>query len=84
MMHGRGLRPLFMLGAVTLLLLVGLYLVELWIPALHEMLLPVYWIVLGIAAVLTWRWLRERSRRDRRGEERRQEIRRDPSSPGAD
>lgn len=84
MMYGRGLRQLFVGWGVSLLLLVGLFLVELWIPALHELLLPFYWIVLGIAAVLTWRWLRERSRSERRGDDRRRETRRHPSSPETD
>jgi hypothetical protein len=40
-------------------------------PALHDLLVPFYYIA-GFAAVfLTWRWLRARSKKDRRGKDRR-------------
>jgi len=82
MMYGRNLRQLFVVWGIALLCLVGLYRIELWIPALHHMLLPVYWLVFGTAVFFTWRWVRGRSRGDRRGGDRRTETRRNPSTGG--
>lgn len=84
MMYGRRLRHLFVVWGVALLFLLGLYRVELRIPALHEILLPAYWVVFGTAAFFTWRWVRGRSRGDRRGDDRRTETRRDPSTGAGD
>lgn len=84
MFYGRGLRQLFVVWGVSLLLLVGLYRFELSIPAFHDMVVPVYWVVVGIAAFMTLRWLRARSRRDRRGQDRRRTERRNDSSTGAE
>jgi hypothetical protein len=60
------------LGSIALI-----YWLEYSAPALHELLLPFYWIILALAFYLTWRWLRARSRKDRRGEDRRHTDRRD-------
>jgi hypothetical protein len=38
---------------------------------------PFYWIILAVAFFLTWRWLRSRSRKDRRGGDRRHADRRE-------
>lgn len=57
--------------------LVMIYWLETSAPALHDLLLPFYWIVLAVAVYLTWRWLRARSRKDRRGMDRRRSDRRD-------
>jgi len=52
-------------------------------PALHELVLPFYWIILAVAFYLTWRWLRARSKKDRRGADRRRSDRRDENeAPG--
>jgi uncharacterized membrane protein len=56
-----------------------IYWLELSAPALHELLIPFYWIILALAFYLTWRWLRARSRKDRRGQDRRRVDRRDES-----
>jgi hypothetical protein len=54
-------------------------------PALHELVLPFYWIILAVAFYLTWRWLRARSKKDRRGVDRRRADRRDENeSPGSE
>jgi hypothetical protein len=50
-------------------------------PALHELVLPFYWIILAVAFYLTWRWLRARSKKDRRGGDRRHTDRRDHDAP---
>lgn len=84
MMYGRRLRQLLVVWGIALLFLVGLYRLELRIPALHEILLPFYWVVFGTAAFFTWRWVRGRSRHDRRGHERRHETRRDEPPAGAE
>jgi len=60
------------LGAIALI-----YWLEYSAPALHELLLPFYWIILALAFYLTWRWLRARSRKDRRDQDRRHADRRD-------
>lgn len=84
MFYGRGLRQLFVVLGVPLLLLAGLYRIELSIPALHDIVVPVYWVVVGITAFMTLRWLRARSRGDRRDDDRRRTERRNDSSTGAE
>jgi len=64
---------------MSLLSIALIYWLELSAPALHELLIPFYWIILAIAFYLTWRWLRARSRKDRRGQDRRRVDRRDQS-----
>ncbi len=82
MFYGRGLRQLLVVWGVSLLVLAGLYRIERSIPALHDLAVPVYWIVFGIAAFMTLRWLRARSHQDRRGDDRRNTERRNDASPG--
>lgn len=54
-------------------------------PVLHELVLPFYWIILAVAFYLTWRWLRARSKKDRRAADRRHVDRRDQKeSPGGE
>ena len=81
--YGRGLRQLFVAWGVALAVILGLYRVEVVIPALHDMIFPLYWIIVGITAFVTLRWLRARSRKDRRGGDRRRSSRRG-SEPAAD
>jgi hypothetical protein len=76
MIYGRSVRQLFVVWAVSLALVAGLYKVELTIPALHDMILPLYWLILGFTAFMTLRWLRARSPIDRRGGDRRRTERR--------
>jgi len=64
---------------VSLLSIALIYWLELSAPALHELLIPFYWIILALAFYLTWRWLRSRSRKERRGQDRRRVDRRDQS-----
>lgn len=77
MIYGRRPRQLLVVWGVSLLLVGLIYWLEVSAPALHELLLPFYWIVLGVAFFLTWRWLRARSKKDRRVGDRRQTDRRE-------
>jgi len=77
MIYGRRPRQLLVVWGVSLLSAGLIYWLEFSAPALHDLLLPFYWIILGIALFLTWRWLRSRSREDRRGRDRRRADRRD-------
>ena len=79
MIYGRRPRQLLVVWGVSLLSIALIYWLELSAPALHELLIPFYWIILGLAFYLTWRWLRARSRKDRRGKDRRRVDRRDQS-----
>ena len=81
MLYGRGLRDLFVVWGVSLVLIAGLYKIELSIPALHDMILPLYWLILGFTAFMTLRWLRARSPLDRRGGDRRHTDRRGERPP---
>lgn len=76
MIYGRRPRQLLVVWGFSLLLIVLLFWLETSAPALHDLLLPFYWIVFFVAFFLTWRWLRARSRKDRRGKDRRHADRR--------
>lgn len=77
MIYGRRPRQLLVVWGVTLSFIALIYWLEISAPALHELLLPFYWIILGVAVVATWRWLRARSKKDRRVGDRRRNDRRD-------
>lgn len=77
MIYGRRPRQLLVVWGFSLLLAGLIYWLEFSAPALHEILQPFYWIIFFVAAFLTWRWLRARSRKDRRGNDRRRADRRD-------
>lgn len=77
MIYGRKSRQLLVVWGVSLVSIALIYWLEYSAPALHELLLPFYWIILALAFYLTWRWLRARSRKDRRGQDRRHADRRD-------
>jgi membrane protein implicated in regulation of membrane protease activity len=77
MIYGRRPRQLLVVWGVSLVSIALIYWLEYTAPALHELLLPFYWIILALAFYLTWRWLRARSRKDRRGQDRRHADRRD-------
>ena len=76
MIYGRRPRQLLVVWGVSILIIALIYWLEISAPAMHELLLPFYWIVLGSAFYLTWRWLRARSPKDRRGHDRRRVDRR--------
>lgn len=77
MIYGRRPRQLLVVWGVSIVLLTLIYWLEISAPALHELLLPFYWIVIASAFYLTWRWLRARSPKDRRSGDRRRNDRRD-------
>jgi membrane protein implicated in regulation of membrane protease activity len=77
MIYGRRPRQLFVVWGASLGSIALIYWLEVSAPALHELLQPFYWIILAVAFYLTWRWLRARSRKDRRGDDRRRTDRRD-------
>jgi membrane protein implicated in regulation of membrane protease activity len=77
MIYGRRPRQLLVVWGFSLLLMALIMWLETQAPALHELVLPFYWIILAVAFYLTWRWLRARSRKDRRGVDRRRADRRD-------
>ena len=82
-MYGRRLRQLVVVWGTALLLVALIMWFETAAPVFHEILKPFYWIILGIALFLTWRWFRSRSKKDRRGNDRRRVARRDErDSPG--
>ena len=84
MFYGRGLRQLFIAWGVAVVVMLGLYRVEVVIPALHDMIFPLYWIIVGITAFITLRWLRARSRKDRRSQDRRRRSPQDEPSADTD
>jgi membrane protein implicated in regulation of membrane protease activity len=77
MIYGRRPRQLLVVWGMSLGSIALIYWLEYSAPALHELLMPFYWIILAVAFYLTWRWLRARSRKDRRGNDRRHADRRD-------
>jgi 4-hydroxybenzoate polyprenyltransferase len=81
--YGRRPRQLIVVWGFSVLLAVLIWWLESQAPALHELVLPFYWIILAVALYLTWRWLRARSKKDRRGADRRRADRRDENvTPG--
>lgn len=80
MIYGRKPRQLFVVWGSSIVAIGLIYWLEYSAPALHELVLPFYWIIFAIATFLTWRWLRARSRKDRRGGDRRRASRRDRDS----
>ena len=85
MMYGRRPRQLVVVWVTALLLVALIMWFETAAPVFHELLKPFYWIIMGIALFLTWRWFRSRSKKNRRGKDRRRVDRRgDRDSPGPD
>ena len=77
MIYGRRPRQLLVVWGLALLLVGLIYWLEYSAPALHDLVQPFYWITLFVTLFLSWRWFRARSRKDRRGEDRRRNNRRD-------
>jgi membrane protein implicated in regulation of membrane protease activity len=83
MIYGRRPRQLLVVWGISVVLIALIYWLEISAPALHELLLPFYWIIFGVALFLTWRWLRARSKKDRRMGDRRRVNRRESSESGS-
>lgn len=77
MIYGRRPRQLLVVWGSALVLIALIFWLEFSAPALHELVLPFYWIISFVALFLTWRWFRARSQKDRRGKDRRRSERRD-------
>ena len=77
MIYGRRSRQLLVVWGVAILLAALVFWLEFSAPALHDLVVPVYWIIGAVAIFLTWRWLRSRSKKDRRNGDRRRASRRD-------
>jgi membrane protein implicated in regulation of membrane protease activity len=77
MIYGRRPRQLLVVWGFSLLLILVIYWLETSAPVMHDLVQPFYWVVSFVALFLTWRWLRARSRKDRRGKDRRRTERRD-------
>lgn len=76
-MYGRRPRQLVIVWGTSLLLIGLIMWFETAAPVFHEILKPFYWIILAVAFFFTWRWLRSRSKKDRRGRDRRRVDRRE-------
>jgi membrane protein implicated in regulation of membrane protease activity len=77
MIYGRRPRQLLVVWGISVVLIALVYWLEISAPVLHELLLPFYWIIFAVALFLTWRWLRARSKKDRRIGDRRRADRRE-------
>ena len=67
----RRFAPLIAAWVFALIVAGLLYWIETIYPAFHEVLVPLYWIVGVLIVLATWRWVRTRGKRDRRGKDRR-------------
>jgi hypothetical protein len=76
----RRFAPLFVIWITGLALGGGIYWFEHSMPAFHDVVVPVYWIIGVAIAIGTWRWVRTRGRRDRRGRDRRRADRREETA----
>ena len=77
MIYGRSPRQLLVVWGSSLLVIGLIYWLDISAPVLHDLLLPFYYVVGFLTLFLTWRWLRARSKKDRRGKDRRHADRRD-------
>lgn len=77
MIYGRRPRQLLVVWGSSLLVIGLIFWLDISAPAMHDLLLPFYYVVGFLTFLLTWRWLRARSKKDRRGQDRRHADRRD-------
>jgi membrane protein implicated in regulation of membrane protease activity len=77
MIYGRRPRQLLVVWGSTLLVIGLIFWLDISAPAMHDLLVPFYYVVGFLTLLLTWRWLRARSKKDRRGQDRRRSDRRD-------
>jgi membrane protein implicated in regulation of membrane protease activity len=81
MIYGRRPRQLLLVWGVAIVLAALVFWLEFSAPALHDLVVPFYWIIGAAAVFMTWRWLRSRSKKDRRNGDRRRTNRRDRNDP---
>jgi len=81
MIYGRRPRQLLVVWGVAIVLAALVFWLEFSAPALHDLVVPFYWIIGAAAVFMTWRWLRSRSKKDRRNGDRRRTDRRDRNDP---
>jgi len=81
MIYGRRPRQLLLVWGVAIVLAALVFWLEFSAPALHDLVVPFYWIIGAAAVFMTWRWLRSRSKKDRRNGDRRRTDRRDRNDP---
>lgn len=72
----RRFAPLITSWVIALVIAGLIYWFEISMPAFHEVVVPLYWIVAALVVFATWRWVRIRGIRDRRTTERRHADRR--------
>jgi membrane protein implicated in regulation of membrane protease activity len=77
MIYGRRPRQLLGVWGSSILIVGLIYWLDFSAPALHELLVPFYYVIAFLTLFLTWRWFRARSKKDRRGKDRRHADRRD-------
>ena len=77
MIYGRRPRQLLVVWGSALLVIGLVFWLDISAPAMHDLLVPFYYVVGFLTLLLTWRWLRARSKKDRRGQDRRRADRRD-------
>jgi len=81
MIYGRRPRQLLVVWGVAIVLAALVFWLEFSAPALHDLVVQFYWIIGAAAVFMTWRWLRSRSKKDRRNGDRRRTNRRDRNDP---
>lgn len=70
--------PILGIWGVALALAGGLFWMGYTMPAITDLLPPVYVVIAAVLALVTWKWLRERARaRNRRHGDRRHQDRRE-------
>jgi hypothetical protein len=87
----RRFAPVITAWAIALSVVGLIYWFEKSMPAFHEVVVPLYWIIAILLVFGTWRWVRTRGKQehDRRTTDRRQADRREstadqPTEPPAD
>lgn len=81
-LRGRRPSPLLSIWGGLAIVAAIVYAFEYLMPAFHELVMSVYWIMFGIAIVLTLRWFRGRSARRREADRRLAERRDETSDEG--
>ena len=78
----RRFAPLITTGIIAVVAAALVYWFETVMPAFHEVLLPIYVIIVTLAVFFSWRWIRRRSKGgERRHDDRRHTDRRETSDP---